>query len=268
MSATILDAILQRTCADLEQRKRELPLERLLESSPAAGGAGSGRGRLRDALTAPGIRVIAEIKRRSPSAGVLREGLDVPSLAAAYEAAGASAISVLTDEPHFGGSLGDLEAAHAACALPILRKDFVVDPYQLHEAAIAGAAAVLLIAAALPVQRLAELRSAASALSLDTLVEVHDEAELADALSIGADLIGVNNRDLRDFSVDVRRTFELMEAMPSGVTVVSESGIGSPEQLRALEDAGVAAVLIGESLVRAQDPGQALGQLLQAGRSR
>ncbi|MHB1469514.1 MAG: indole-3-glycerol phosphate synthase TrpC, partial [Solirubrobacteraceae bacterium] len=219
---------------------------------------------LREALNAPGMSVIAEVKRRSPSAGTLRAEIDVPALARAYEAGGAAALSVLTDGPHFDGSLEDLEAARAACALPILRKDFVIDPYQLHEAAAAGADAVLLIVAALSEAELSRLRQTATALGLDTLVEVHDERELEAALSAGADVVGVNNRDLRDFSVDVGRTFALLPRIPAGVTVVSESGIGAPEQLRELAAAGVSAVLIGESLVRAKDPGAALAALLRA----
>jgi indole-3-glycerol phosphate synthase len=222
--------------------------------------------RLRDAVGAPGMQVIAEVKRRSPSAGTLREELDAGAVAAAYELGGACAVSVLTDGPHFGGSLSDLEQARAACALPLLRKDFVIDAYQLHEAAAAGADAVLLIVAALDDAELERLRGTATALGLDTLVEVHDEVELSRALSVGADLIGVNNRDLRDFTVDVGRTLTLMERMPGSVTVVSESGIGGARQLLELEQAGVAGVLIGESLVREQEPGEALARLLEEAR--
>jgi indole-3-glycerol phosphate synthase len=208
------------------------------------------------------MAVIAEFKRRSPSAGPLRAGADVGEIAAAYERGGAAAMSVLTDEPHFGGSLVDLREARAACALPLLRKDFILDPYQLYEARAAGADAVLLIVAALAPETLAELHELVRELGMDALVEVHDGAELEVALAVGADLIGINNRDLRDFSVDVRRTFQLLARIPPGVAVVSESGIASSEQLRELHEQGVHGVLVGESLMRAPDPALALRALL------
>ncbi len=216
----------------------------------------------RAALGGPGVAVIAEFKRRSPSAGILREQADVAEIVGAYERGGASALSVLTEGPNFGGSLADLRAARASCALPVLRKDFVVDEYQLLEARAAGADAVLLIVAALEDRALARLHDAARALDLDVLVEVHDRDELDRALAAEARLIGINNRDLRDFSVDVARTTLLREAIPPGITVVSESGIADARQLRELAAQGVDAVLVGESLMRAPDPAQALRQLL------
>jgi indole-3-glycerol phosphate synthase len=206
--------------------------------------------------------VIAEFKRRSPSAGTLREDPDLAEIVAAYERGGARALSVLTEEDNFDGSLEDLRAAKAACALPVLRKDFVVDPYQLHEALAAGADAVLLIVAALSQEELESLHALALELGLDALVEVHDERELSRAADAGARLIGVNNRDLRDFSVDVGRTLALIERMPSEAIVVSESGIGRPEQLAELAAHGVQAVLVGESLMRAEEPAAALHRLL------
>ncbi len=205
--------------------------------------------------------MIAEFKRRSPSAGRLREQPDVAEMVGAYERGGAAALSILTEGPHFGGSLEDLRAARAASALPVLRKDFIVDPYQLHEARAAGADAVLLIVAALPPPRLSGLYEEARGLGLDVLVEVHDSTELQAALDVRADLIGINNRDLRDFSVDVQRTSRLLADIPVGTAVVSESGIGSSEQLRVLEEQDVQAVLVGESLMRAEDPEQALREL-------
>jgi indole-3-glycerol phosphate synthase len=251
---TVLDRILAETRVEVERRKRELPLQ---------ADASHGRpGRFRDALAAPGIGAIAEFKRRSPSAGALREVAEVAEMARAYERGGASAMSVLTEGPNFDGSLEDLRAARAACDLPILRKDFVVDSYQLHEAQRAGADAVLLIVAALDQDELIELHELTGELGLDALVEVHDREELARAEQAGARLIGVNNRDLRDFSVDVGRTARLMAHVPAGATIVSESGIGTPEQLHELERAGVAAVLVGEKLMRAADPEQALASLL------
>jgi indole-3-glycerol phosphate synthase len=185
----------------------------------------------------------------------------VSELARAYEDGGAAAMSVLTEEHSFGGSLDDLREAASACSLPLLRKDFIVDAYQLHEAAAAGASAVLLIVAALDPRTLAELQLAAHELSLDVLVEVHDAAELELAAASGAALIGVNNRDLRDFSVDPERTYALLDAMPPGALVVSESGIATAAELTRLSGAGVAAALIGERLMRADDPAGALREL-------
>ncbi len=211
--------------------------------------------------------MIAEFKRRSPSAGLLREHAEVAELVRAYERGGASALSVLTEEANFAGSLDDLSAARGLCALPALRKDFIVDEYQLLEARLAGADAVLLIVAALSDAELSALRDQAQVLGLDVLVEVHDRDELDRALAAGAELIGVNNRDLRDFSVDVQRTMQLRAAIPDGVVVVSESGIGSAEQLRELEREGVDAVLVGESLMRAADPEQALAGAARASAS-
>jgi indole-3-glycerol phosphate synthase len=269
---TVLEGILESTRAEIARRKRELP-QRELEAQAERRGAeeqdaarpdlaGRGvRGSFRDALTGPAIGVIAEFKRRSPSAGRLREDADITEIARAYERGGADALSVLTEGPNFEGSLEDLRAARAACGLPVLRKDFIIDRYQLHEARVAGADAVLLIVAALSPSELTELRADAYELGLDVLVEAHDASELRVALDAGSDLIGINNRDLRDFSVDVERTFALLEEIPAEVTVVSESGIVDAEQLARLQEAGVAAVLVGESLMRAPRPEEALRAL-------
>lgn len=257
---SVLAQILRRTRVELERRKRELPertlQDRALEARSA--GDGRGRGRLREALKQPGIAVIAEFKRRSPSAGTLREDADVNAVVRAYERGGAAAVSVLTEGPSFAGSLEDLRLARRACQLPILRKDFIIDPYQLHEARAAEADAVLLIVAALRDDEIASLHLAARELGLDALVEVHDQAELGRALEAGAEVIGINNRDLRDFTVDVQRTSQLIGEVPAGTIVVSESGITSAQQLRALEQQGADAVLVGESLMRAPDPEAAL----------
>jgi indole-3-glycerol phosphate synthase len=250
---TVLDRILAETRAEVERRKRDFPLQ---PSSPATGTRG-----FRDALAAPGIGVIAEFKRRSPSAGALHEAPDLAEIVRAYQRGGAVAVSILTEGPNFAGSLEDLRVARDACALPLLRKDFIVDTYQLHEARAAGADAVLLIVAALDPVELASLHGAARAIGLDVLVEVHDRDELHTALELGAEIIGVNNRDLRDFSVDVQRTARLMDAIPDGVVVVSESGIAETEQLRALHEHGVHAVLVGEALMRSDDPVEALAEL-------
>jgi len=256
---TVLARILAQTRRTIAERKRELPLAKL-EATAATAAATPGR--LREALARPGIGAIAEFKRRSPSAGELRPGADVTAIARAYEQNGASAISVLTEQDNFDGSLADLRAARAACSLPILRKDFIVDPYQLYEARAAGADAVLLIVAALDDHELASLHEQARALRLDVLVEVHDSGELARAGALGAEIVGVNNRDLRDFSVDVSRTSQLLAQMPADVLVVSESGIATHEQVKQLEREGVAAVLVGEMLMRAPNPGDALAGLL------
>jgi indole-3-glycerol phosphate synthase len=264
---SVLARILQSTREQLEQRKRACPPEQLRRSAAETPAAARG---FRAALAQPGISVIAEFKRRSPSAGVLREHADLAELVRAYERGGASALSVLTEEANFGGTLGDLTAARGLCALPALRKDFIVEEYQLLEARVAGADAVLLIVAALSDSELSALHEQARALGMDVLVEIHDRDELDRALAVGAELIGVNNRDLRDFSVDLQRTMHLRGAIPDGVVVVSESGIGSAEQLRELEPAGVDAVLVGESLMRAAEPELALRALLGervAGRS-
>jgi indole-3-glycerol phosphate synthase len=260
---TVLERILAETRAEVERRKYEVPLARLAQNSSSSSSASPPRP-FRAALARPGIGVIGEFKRRSPSAGTLREAPDLAATVGAYERGGAVAVSVLTEGPNFGGSLADLAAARSACELPLLRKDFVLDRYQLYEALAAGADAVLLIVAALEAPELAALHEEARALGLQPLVEIHDRAELHIALEIGAELVGVNNRDLRDFSVDIERTESLMGEIPPGVLVVSESGIGAPAQLQRLARRGVAAVLVGESLMRAEDPAAALRALTSA----
>ncbi len=267
--ATVLERILQSTRDEVERRKRKLPQRELeVQIEHCRGGGeldmarpGSAKRGFREELNRPGIGVIAEFKRRSPSAGSLREDANVTEIARAYERGGANAMSVLTEGPNFDGSLEDLRAARAACELPVLRKDFIVDRYQLYEAKAAGADAVLLIVAALSRSELTVLRAQARELDLDVLVEVHDGAELRAALDAGSDLIGINNRDLRDFSVDMERTFALLDEIPAGVTVVSESGITDAAQLARLQGVGVAAVLVGESLMRSPQPDEALRTL-------
>jgi len=207
-----------------------------------------------EALVRPGLSLIAEFKRRSPSAGEISAAAGVAAQVGAYERGGAAALSVLTDKRHFGGSLEDLRAARGACDLPILRKDFIVDPYQLLEAAVNGADAVLLIVRALGDRELAALYGEARGLDLDCLVEVHDGEELERALALDADAIGINNRDLDEGTVDVSRTYELMPDVPAGKTVVAESGISTRAELEELERVGVDAVLIGGALMSAADP--------------
>ncbi len=201
--------------------------------------------------------MIAEHKRRSPSAGTIREDLSLEEVVHAYEAAGAAALSILTEPHSFGGSLDDLRRARAATSLPLLRKDFILDPFQIWEAFAAGADAVLLIVAALGAEQLAALHAEARAMSLTALVEVHDRAELDVAVGVGAEVIGINNRDLSTLEVDVDRTFALLQELPSEVTVVAESGFSRVRELDELEQAGVDAVLIGEALMRQPDIGAA-----------
>ena len=252
-----LDPIVQATREEVERRKRERPIEELQAEAQARP---EGRPFL-EALARPGTSVIAEHKRRSPSAGEIRAGSTVTEIVGAYERGGAAALSILTEHQHFGGSLDDLREARAASTLPILRKDFTVDPYQLVEARAAGADAVLLVVGALELHTLSGLFQAARELDLDALVEVHDERELELALEVDADLIGINNRDLSDFSVDISKTFHLLADVPAGKTVVSESGIRYREQIEELERVGVDAVLVGESLMRAADPEAACREL-------
>jgi len=245
-----LERIVDSTRREVEQRRGAVPLATLEQQLISREGEDRP---FVEALVHPGISVIAEHKRRSPSAGAIREGATVAEIVCAYERAAAAALSILTEGPHFGGSLDDLREARAATRLPILRKDFVVDEYQLFESAAVGADAILLIVAALEPRELQRLHAEALALDLDVLVEVHDAEELETALELDADLIGINNRDLTDFSVDVQRTFELLADVPAGKTVVSESGIATRDQLDELERVGVDAVLVGEALMRAED---------------
>ncbi len=206
-------------------------------------------------------RIVAEVKRASPSAGAIRQGLDASAQARAYAGAGAAAISVLTDGPGFGGSLDDLRAARGAVDLPLLRKDFVLDRYQLLEARAAGADATLLVVAALERDALRRLLHACTELDLGALVEVHDEAELEAALSAGARVIGVNNRDLRTFRVDLAVSERLLPLFPAGVRAVAESGVRTAADAQRLRRAGWANLLVGEALVRAADPAALIGEM-------
>jgi indole-3-glycerol phosphate synthase len=245
----VLEEIVEATRHEVEERRRAVPQAQLEQEL-----ASRGEDRpFAEALARPGLSLIAEHKRRSPSAGPLRSDASVTDVVEAFERGGALALSVLTEPHHFGGSLDDLREARRASGLPILRKDFVLDPYQLYESAAAGADAVLLIAAAVDPRDLEHLHREAQALDLDVLVEVHNAPELEAALEVDAALIGINNRNLSDFSVDVERTYELLSDVPAGKVVVSESGYSTREQLDELERVGVDAVLVGESLMRAPD---------------
>ncbi|MCH2171142.1 indole-3-glycerol phosphate synthase TrpC [Myxococcota bacterium] len=260
---TILDEI-------LDHKRREVETAKALESPEALGARARSDSRLPRGFRAaleqgPAPRVIAEIKRRSPSKGEIRPDLDPVSCARAYVRGGAAAISVLTDEHYFGGRLRDLADVRREVEIPLLRKDFVVDAYQIDEARLAGADAVLLITGAFPepdrVARLTELRGRARGLGLDVLVEVHGEEELEAALASGADLLGINNRDLRTFVTDLAVTERLASRVPEGVVVVAESGIFTPDDIARLQSAGASAYLVGESLMRQNDVAAALAAL-------
>ncbi|HET6830272.1 MAG TPA: indole-3-glycerol phosphate synthase TrpC [Solirubrobacterales bacterium] len=253
-----LDQLVDAARDGVRRRSAEMPGETLR----ARLGGRSGHRPFKEALVRPGLSVIAEFKRGSPSAGAINSGADVAAVVSAYERGGAAALSVLTDEPNFHGSLADLEAARAASELPILRKDFIVDPYQLWEASLAGADAVLLIVAALADEDLRLLWAEAAGLDLDCVVEVHDESDLERALTLDPDVIGINNRNLADLSVDTQTTPELITDVPAGKTVVAESGYSDHDQIEELERIGVDAVLIGESLMRAADPEEAVRALV------
>lgn len=242
--------MISATRDEVEVRKKSVPvaeLERMISSSSHEGKP------FNEALVRPGLSVIAEHKRRSPSAGEIRAGSNVTEIAQAYERGGAAAMSVLTDPFHFGGSLEDLAEARAACGLPILSKNFHIDPYQLYESAAHGADAILIVVASVSERKLASLYEEARALDLDALVEVHDEEELEQALAIEADVIGINNRNLATFEIDVETTFELMADIPTGITIVAESGISNIDQIVRLDDAGVDAVLIGQAIMSQPD---------------
>jgi indole-3-glycerol phosphate synthase len=215
------------------------------------------------AVAAGGFGLIAEIKRASPSKGLIRADFDPPAHARAYQEGGAACLSVLTDERYFQGHEDYLVTARAAVDLPVLRKDFMVDPWQVEEARQIGADAILIIVAALTGAQMREIEDAALGLGMDVLVEVHDEAELERALALRSRLIGVNNRDLRDFSVDIARTERLAALMPQGTTIVAESGLSTRADLDRLAGHGVRCVLVGEALMRQADVAAATRRLLE-----
>lgn len=244
---------------DAARRARPLPeLRREAEAMPVARGFAAA---LAARVTRARAAVIAEIKQASPSKGLLRADFDPPAIARSYRAGGATCLSVLTDGPFFKGSLDDLRAVRAAVELPLLRKDFLLDPYQVIEARAAGADCILLIVAALDDARLADLSAAAADLGLDTLIEVHDEAELDRALRVSPRLLGVNNRDLHTFEVRLDTTVRLAARVPAGTLLVAESGIHGAADVSLIRGAGVHAFLVGEAFMRAADPGARLAEL-------
>jgi indole-3-glycerol phosphate synthase len=257
--AEFLATIAEQVRDQLVVRKRHMPIsalrERRLFYEPVRG--------LASVLNGSTRRIIAEVKRASPSKGLIREDFDAVTIAKDYAAHGASAISVLTEERLFQGSLDYLERIHGAVSVPLLRKDFIIDPYQLIEAKSYGADAILLIAALLDWESMCALRQQATELLLDVLVEVHNEDEMDAALRAGALLVGINNRNLKTFEVDIATTERLAPLLPGATTAVCESGIDSLAQIRHIEELGIHAFLIGESLMRAPQPGKKLGQLLR-----
>jgi indole-3-glycerol phosphate synthase len=259
---TFLDDIIAACRARLELRKIELPLDRVREAGARRLEMPSERRDFAAALARPGLSVIAELKQASPSRGRLSANYRPREIAAAYEAAGAAALSVLTEERFFLGSLQDLQQAREATRLPVLRKDFILEPYQVYESAAAGADALLLIVAALPDADLGSMIALAAGLEMAALVEVHDEDEIVLAVAAGARIIGVNNRDLHTFQVELQTSLRLRPKIPASCIAVSESGIGTPADLATLHAAGFDAVLIGERLIAKADPGQALRELL------
>jgi indole-3-glycerol phosphate synthase len=260
--ATYLDRILDAHRARARDDHRRL--DALVAQAARVGAARGFRRALADASATDGVAVIAEVKRRSPSKGPLAPDLDPAEVAKAYAAGGAACLSTLTDIDFFGGSADDLAAARTASGLPVLRKDFTVAAHDVCDARLMGADCVLLIAAALDDAELRDFHQLARELGLDALVEVHDEPELERAVAVGADLVGVNQRDLTTFQVDQQRAVRMAPEMPPGVVRVAESGIRGPDDARTLADAGYHALLVGESLVTSGDPAAAVAALRDA----
>lgn len=262
MTADILEQIVEHKKHEILAAAKKTPVEKLRDLA----GTGTGRRSFYNALARPAgqVRIIAEIKRTSPSKGDIAADLDPAALAAAYEHGGAAALSVLTDNAFFKGSLADLKAARSACNLPVLRKDFLISEYQIYEAAAAGADAVLLIVRILPENRLSELLALSAELSMDCLVEVHSESDLKTAIKVNAALIGINNRNLASFDTDIKTAMTLSEKLGQDQIAVAASGIASRKDIERNLEAGISRFLIGESLVRSDDPAGFLNQLISA----
>ena len=259
MTPTILDEIVASKRREVAAARLRMPLEEMADQASLAPPVRD----FRAALAGPGpIQLIAEVKKASPSARVIRADFDPIAIARTYQAHGAACLSVLTDAPYFQGHLSYLARVRASVAIPLLRKDFIIDEYQVVEARLAGADAILLIAEILDDAALVQLRERARRLGMAALVEFHDEANLPRVLASGADLVGINNRDLRRFVTDLDQTLRLRDRIPPGVLLVSESGIRHRRDVERLEAAGVSAILVGESLMRADDIGLAVERLL------
>lgn len=264
MSRDILERILARKAEEVGERSARLPLRELtarVADLPATRGFADA---IRQRMAQGGAAVIAEIKKASPSQGVIRADFDPAQIARSYAAGGATCLSVLTDRDFFQGHEDYLAQARDACALPALRKDFTMDPYQVYEARVIGADCILLIVAALTDAALHELATLALALGMDVLVEAHDGAELERALATSATLIGINNRNLRTFDISLETTLALRERVPPDRILVTESGIHTPADVARMRAAGVHAFLVGEAFMRAPDPGSELERLFSA----
>jgi indole-3-glycerol phosphate synthase len=259
MPDSILDKIVASKRDEVAAERRRRPLEELREQAALAPAVRD----FRRALAGPGpIRLIAEIKKASPSAQVIRADFDPVAIAKIYQEYGASCLSVLTDAPYFQGHLSYLTSVRTAVRIPVLRKDFLIDDYQVVQARAAGADAILLIAEILDDATLARLLEEARSLGMSALVELHDAANLPRVLASGADLVGINNRDLRHFVTDIEHTLRLRDRVPTDVVLVSESGISTRNDVERLQMAGISAILVGESLMRAPDIGLAVDRLL------
>ena len=258
----ILEQIVEKVKIKVEQQKKALPLRQLQKTKSIK----QEPDRFKKAVSKTGIQIIAEIKQASPSAGKISENFDALAIAADYVSAGVAAISILTEEDFFHGSLEILQAVRALVSLPLLRKDFIVDPYQIYQAKYFAADCILLIAGILSEKELKNFSALTKKLNLNALIEIHDESELEKALAVDADIIGINNRNLRTFKVDLRTSLKLKEKIPRNKIVISESGIKDREQVKELEKAGFDAILIGESLLRADDKKEKI-RLLLGGRT-
>ena len=262
---TVLERIVKRKFEEISERSAKVSINDLKSQIEAnRGSAADPRGFVRSLeahIAAGRAGVIAEIKKASPSKGVLRDPFYPAEIAISYEKGGASCLSVLTDADFFQGHEEHLQQARAACSLPVIRKDFIVDPYQVYEARAIGADCVLLIAACLEDQQMADLNSLAQELGMDVLIEVHDGEELDRTLPLGNRLLGINNRNLHNFEVTLQTTLDLLERIPNNYLVVTESGILAPEDVTLMRNNSVNAFLVGEAFMRAEDPGQRLAEL-------
>ena len=257
----ILDRILEAKRAEVAAAKEMLGEAAVAARARAQSPPRDFTGALRAKLAAGRPAVIGEIKRASPSRGVLRENFDAAAIAKSYAAAGAACLSVLTDREFFQGSIDHLQAARASCSLPALRKDFIVETYQVYEARAIGADCILLIAASLSAELMKQLEALAQSLGMAVLVEVHDAKELAAALELKTSLLGINNRDLRSFETRLETTLDLLDRVPGDRIVITESGILTPADVARMRSSGVNAFLVGEAFMRAPDPGAALRTL-------
>ena len=259
--ADILNRILQRKSEEIGIARQQAPLDQLRQQLESVSAPRGFIRSLRVKQSSGSSAVIAEIKKASPSKGVIREDFDPVAIARSYANGGASCLSILTDQDFFQGHDDYLVAARNACRLPVIRKDFIVDPYQVYQARVLGADCILLIVAALEQQALIDLYSLSSDLGMDTLVEVHNQYELEQAMHLGLDIIGINNRDLHSFETSLSTTLDLLDQLPEACLVVTESGIHSSEDVQLMRDHGVNSFLVGEAFMRAEDPGSELQAL-------